>query len=126
MRRLIAAGVLLTFVLTSIFVGNYFIRKNCNHMNNMVTDLTIKVEEGKYTDSVKYAEKTEEYWQTAEKVLTAISNHDNVDEISVRISSANSYIKSKNKTMAISKLLEIKKLLEMILEEQTFNIESFF
>lgn len=124
MKRLIAAGVLLLFVIGAYIWGYLYIDTACSQANKYLQKC-ISVYESDI-DAAQEAEKLENYWSEKEKGLSFFANHADIDEIELAINSLKSYSSSKNNEIFYEYSGTVKTLLHQLMEDTSPNIHSIF
>lgn len=122
MKRLLAAAVLLIFILTSYFSGYFYIKRTCSQANKLLGDCIRDYEAD--NKAINSAEKLEKFWQKKEKILSIFANHTEIDEIELTISTLRVYSKSDDKIHFAEYSGNVKILLHQLNEDIIPNIHS--
>ncbi len=124
MKRLVAAGILLLFVISAYIYGYLYIDTACLEAKKILEECVIAYE-GEDNASIK-AEKLESYWSKKEKGLSFFANHADIDEIELAISTLKTYSSSKEKAIFYEYSGTVEVLLHQLMEDTTPNIHSIF
>lgn len=124
MKRLIAAGILLVFVIGTYIWGYVYINEACDTANKYLNEC-INVY-GTDTNAENQAEKLEKYWGQKEKGLSFFANHADIDQIELAISSLKTYSKTTEKEIFLEYSGTVKTLLHQLMEDTTPNAHSIF
>ena len=122
MKRIIAAAVLMVFIISSYLGGYFYIKKTCEDTEKIVKECVSAYEEQK---NIKlYTTKLENYWSSKEKILSVVTNHNAIDEVEHAIESLTVHSKYPQNQMfyEYSSTLEI--LLHQIMEDTAFGMHS--
>lgn len=115
MKRLIAAGILLVFVITVYIFGYIYITKTCDTATDMLNEC------GKLYNNNEQAQecakKLEKFWNKKEGTLSVFANHEHIDDIELAIGSLVIYSKTKNNEIFYEYLNTAKTLLHQLIEE---------
>ena len=124
MKRLIAAGVLLIFVITAYIYGYLYIDTACDTAKQYLKNC-ISVY-GSNEDALNEAEKLEKYWSSKESGLSFFANHADIDEIELAINSLKTYSNTKNNEIFYEYSGTVETLLHQLMEDTSPNIHSIF
>ncbi len=122
MKRLIAAAILLIFVIASYLTGYAFINNTYKTANRLLEECinVYKSDNNAYnaTKSLK------NYWDEKEGLLSVFANHSNIDEIELAISSMLVYSDTKDNEIFYEHSSTVKTLLHQLLEDSKPNMHS--
>ena len=124
MKRLIAAACLLLFISTAYLTGFFYIKNTCDEASDLL-DRCITAYENE-ENGENQAEKLEKFWAKREKTLSFFSNHNEIDEIELTISSLKVYSNSDNKDLFSEYSRKLKTLLHQLKEDTIPNVHSIF
>ena len=124
MKRLIAAGVLLLFVISAYIFGFLYIDNVCTNANAYLKKCVSVYKSDQ--NATNEAEKLEKYWSKKEKGLSFFANHADIDEIELAISSLKTYSGTTNNEIFYEYSGTVKTLLHQLMEDTTPNIHSIF
>ena len=124
MKRLIAAAILLGFVIASYFTGYFYTQKTCKQAKILLKEC---VDEYKAEKNAELqAENLEVFWQEKEKILSFFANHNEIDEIEQAISTLKAYSISENEELFSEHSSAIDMLLHQLMEDTVPSIHSIF
>lgn len=116
MKRLIAAAVILVFLISICAYSNTYVTRICNAT---VDELDRFLQNG---DS----EELENSWHKSKEKLELFVNHSYLDKISLSIAELSTLSKSDNTTNIELTCNRIKELTDQIKDEQSFGFHSFY
>lgn len=122
MKRLIAAGVLLIFVITSYFSGYFYIKSTCISAENIL-DKCISAYENQNNAKTEI-ENLKSFWDKKEKPLSIFADHTDIDAIEQAIATLTVYSESSQKELFDQYSQNVKILLHQLLEDTVFSIHS--
>lgn len=122
MKRLIAAAVLLVFVITVYVTGYIYITKTCETAKDMLNDCINLYKDN--TDAEESAKKLEKFWNEKEGTLSIFANHEHIDDIELAISSIVIYSNTKNNKIFYDYSSTAKTLLHQLIEESKPSMHS--
>lgn len=115
MKRLIAAGILILFLITTYFSGYFYIKNTCKETNKLLSECISSYEE-KSNPSQKI-KNLKLYWEKREKCLSVFTNHSAIDEIELSIHTLLIYSKSSQPELFYDYSDKIKTYLHQIMED---------
>ena len=124
MKRLIAAGILLVFVITSYIVSYSYIDKTCQKTNKMLNECVTAYQENK--NPKEKAENLKDFWKRREKGLSLFSNHQSIDEIELAIELLSVYSTSSQKELFFEYSEKVKTLVHQLKEDAIPGTHSIF
>ena len=124
MKRLIAAGILFLFVISSYIYGYLYIDTACDTANKYLKKCTLVYDKGENAEPT--AEKLEKYWAKKEKGLSFFANHADIDQIELAINSLKTYSNTQNNEIFYEYSGTVHTLLHQLMEDTTPNIHSIF
>lgn len=124
MKRLVAAAVLLLFVVTVYIWGYIYIDNACEQADTYLQKCLKVYEADK--DATAEAEKLENYWSKKEKGLSFFANHGKIDEIELAISSLKTYSKTKDNEIFYEYSGTVKTLIHQLMEDTKPTAHSIF
>lgn len=122
MKRLIAALILLVFVLTAYFTGYFYISNTCKQANELLEECTAAYNNGK--DASEPTEKLDKFWSEKEKPLSVFVNHAAIDEIELAIASLLIYSSTAEDELFFEHSQNIKTLLHQLMEDTVPGVHS--
>ncbi len=120
MKRLIAAGIVLAFVLGVSVTGNIFINKYGSEAKEKIETVLSADEKS----VLKKAEAFVSYWQEIRETLSIFVNHEDINEIGRVAAGMHSAAKSGDKDGIISAADEILFMLGRIEEDESLSLYS--
>ena len=122
MKRLIAAAILLVFVVSVYLIGT-------NNVKRVYTKAEVLLSECDNTfankeNASKNVKELEDYWGKSEKLLSVFSNHSRIDEIELAIHLLNVHSKTKDATMYYEYSGRVKTLLHQLKEDTVPSVHS--
>lgn len=126
MRRIIVAAVLFLLVVGTIFLGNIIVNRQCEIMKDEIKNVEKFINNYNEDEALKKINNIKEMWHTKKAIISIFSNHEPLDEITVRIDelACATEIKDANKSRVIA--AQILAYIDRITEEQRIHTESFF
>ena len=124
MKRLIAATILLIIIVSSYFLGDYYIKDNCKKVNSLLSDCVS--EYSKEGTASKSAKKLNDFWSEKENLLSVFANHRNIDEIELAINSLLIYSSTTEKEIFYEYSGRVKTLVHQLLEDTTASPHTVF
>ncbi len=124
MKRLIAAVILLTLVISAYIYGYLYINNACNTAKKYLNDCVSVYTDN--NDATVKAEKLEKYWSKKENGLSIFANHSEIDEIELAINSLKIYSNTKNNKIFYEYSGTVKTLIHQLLEDTKPTIHSIF
>jgi len=85
MRRIVIAIVLLSAIVTTIFVGNIIVDKQCKELKKELNDIAIDIADNKNSEANVLIGNVKEEWHSRKAIISIFSNHGPLDEITVSI-----------------------------------------
>ena len=122
MKRIIAAVILLIFVLASYFSGYFFIKSTCDTASDILSDCIIAYKN--QTDATASAEKLEKFWGKKEPLLSVFVNHASIDEIELAISNLTVYSRAAEEELFYEYSKTVQTLLHQMMEDTNFSAHS--
>lgn len=124
MKRIIAAAILLVFVVSSYFCGISYIKSSCAEAEILLTKCTEIYKSG--DDATKASKELRDFWTKKEPYLSIFAKHAQIDEIELAISSLENYSATKDNTIFYEYSGTVKTLLHQMLEDNTPSLHSIF
>ncbi len=122
MKRLIPAAILLVFVVASYLTGYFYTIKTCEAANEILSECIDIYESDK--NAYKSAKELENYWDEKEGVLSIFTNHADIDEIELAISSLVVYSNSPDNKIFYEYSSTVKTLLHQLVEDSKPSMHS--
>ena len=122
MRRLIAAAVLIVFVIAIYLTGYLYIDATCEKAEKLVGDCVAAYEKNENIEF--HTKKLEKYWSGKEKMLSVFTNHSVIDEIELTIESLSMHSKYPDNEMFYEYSSTLKILFHQLMEDTTPSAHS--
>lgn len=122
MRRLIAAVILLIFIISAYFTGFIFISNTCDTADDLLKNCISSYNEG--NNAKTQAKQLEKYWTKKEKLLSIFADHKEIDEIELAISNLTIYSSTTQKELFSEYSKTVKTLLHQLKEDIIPSIHS--
>lgn len=126
MKRLFPAAVLLAATLILAIMGNNNVKNICNFSKKQLQVYSDLVDDREYEKADKKAKEIKQYWEEKSKTLALYVNHGFIDEVALSLNRLSSFPSQKLSDDSASALADTKYLLNQILSEQRFSIETFY
>lgn len=124
MKRLIAAGGLLVFIIVACVVGNSVIDGAYGKLTNDIPKCISAAQSGDKNQAKSMAQNLEEYWQEKEMLLFIFVNHDTVEDISASLSKLSAFTTPDDFAEYIAECTEIITEITHIKEESRFGLRA--
>lgn len=124
MKRLIAAGILAVFLLTTYLIGFFSIKNVCDDANSLLKDCINAYNLEKNAE--EKAKNLEDFWSEKEKILSFFANHSEIDEIELAIGTLRVYSRTNENEIFSEYCGTVKTLLHQLMEDTVPNIHSIF
>ena len=124
MKRLIAAGILFIFVISSYIIGYSYIKTTCNKAYEILDECTEVY--SAHEESEEIAKRLNDFWGEKEPYLSLFANHAQIDQIEQAISSLLIYSNSKDSALFYEYSSTVNTLLHQMLEDNTPSMHSIF
>lgn len=122
MKRLIAAGILLTVVIATYLSSMFYIQHICDE-TTVLLDNCISAYNNQ-NNAEKSAKKLNRYWDKHEQTLSIFANHNRIDEIELAISSIKIYSGTSEKEIFKEYTGTVETLLHQLLEDTYPSLHS--
>ena len=122
MKRLIAAGVLIIFVVSTYLTGYFYIKNTCDTANALLKDCIEIYKTDK--DATKSAKKLNDFWSKNEPLLSVFANHSSIDEIELAISSLENYSDSPDNKIFYEYSSTVETLIHQLMEDTKPSMHS--
>ena len=122
MKRLIAAAILLVFVVASYLTGYFYVNNTYKTANSMLEEC-INIYEQNNNAHIA-TQKLKDFWSEKEGTLSVFANHSSIDEIELAISSMLVYSNTKDNEFFYEYSSTVKTLLHQLLEDSKPNMHS--
>ncbi len=116
MKRLIAAVIILVFIISICSFSNFYVTRICNQT---VGDIDLFLQNGD-------TKALENSWHIKKEKLEIFANHSFLDKISLSIAELPTLTQSGDTTHVMLVCERIKELTEQIKQEQKFGFHSFY
>ena len=126
MKRLIAACILLLFIIVIGCVGSFTVLNTVKNYKNKIEDCEKLYSNGDTKNAQKTADNFKKEWYETTKRISLFTNHRTLDDISILSGTLAEAAKEKNDFDFYSAAESIKTELNLIYKEQSFNIESLY
>ena len=117
MKRLIAAAVLILFIITCLVANNLLTDKILKTVNEELSNCKSAAEKGDYALAEKYAENLKNNWTKTEKYYSAFINHNLIDDVTLSVVKLIPLAKTKNDIF----LTECQIIEELLLEIKDYS-----
>lgn len=125
MKRLIAAGILLIFIIGFCVTGSIAVGKTYSEFKNK-TEECGKIYAADPEGAAELIKEIKKDWEDRENRLSLFVNHEIADDISVALSRAASYAESKCDAAFYAELAAAKTELHQMIEDQKISAHSIF
>ena len=122
MKRLIAAAVLIAFVIGIYITGYIFVDKTCNTAKTLLSDCVVAYKEQENIEQT--ITELKGFWGRKESLLSVFINHGSIDEIELSIESLLAQSKYKENPMFYEISSNLKILLHQIMEDTAIGMHS--
>ena len=85
MRRIIIAIALFVIMVATIFMGNFFVKKQCKQFEKQITDAASKITDNKCSEAYVKIITAKKEWHGRKAIISIFSNHEPLDEITISI-----------------------------------------
>lgn len=118
MRRIIAAAVILLFVVGVSLCGGFIINKNTNEIEKQISE----IQKNAFTDTKGKAEEFFYFWEEKREIMSIFVNHEEIDEIGKVAARMVSAERSHNSTDLFEAANEILYIVRGLKEDETFSL----
>lgn len=122
MKRLIAAGILLSVVIATYLSAMFYIRHVCDETAVLLENCISAYNSQKNAE--KSAKKLSKYWNKHEQTLSIFANHNSIDDIELAISSIEIYSTTSEKEIFKEYTGTAQTLLHQLLEDTYPSLHS--
>lgn len=126
MARKIIAVAFIVISLAICFIGQSLINSTVSPLLKEVLIIEEMVNSGEIDKAINEAEVFLEEWDKAEKILSVLITHSEIDNVNLTLEQAISYLFSKEKVDFFAQSAELKKLLKHLIENEKVNIQNIF
>lgn len=124
MKRLIAAAILLVFVVSVYMLGYFYTNNACDDARVILNNCVEKYING--NEAKKDAEELKDFWHKKEGILSIFANHEEIDKIELAINSLVVHSDTKDNKMFYEYSSTIKTLLHQLEEISKPTLHSIF
>lgn len=118
MRRIIAAAVILLFVVGVSICGGFIINKNADEIEKQISE----IQKTAFTDTNGKAEKFFCFWEEKREIMSIFVNHEVIDEIGKVAAKMVSAERAKNSDDLFEAANEILYIIRGIREDEKFSL----
>ena len=118
MRRIIAAAVILLFVVGVSICGGFIINKNADEIEKQISE----IQKTAFTDTNGKAEKFFYFWEEKREIMSIFVNHEVIDEIGKVAAKMVSAERAKNSDDLFEAANEILYIIRGIREDEKFSL----
>ena len=122
MKRLIAAAILIVFVIGTYVTSYFYIDNTCKKTNELLKNCVTAYEKGE--DVKTHTKKLEIYWSSKENSLSVIMNHASMDEIELTIEALSVHGNYPQNEMFFEYSNTLSLLLHQLMEDTAFGMHS--
>ena len=118
MRRIIAAAVILLFVVGVSICGGFIINKNADEIEKQISE----IQKNAFTDTNGKAEEFFCFWEEKREIMSIFVNHEVIDEIGKVAAKMVSAERAKNSDDLFEAANEILYIIRGIREDEKFSL----
>lgn len=115
--------ILLIIMLTSIFIENYLKTSTAQLMRYIETSEDY-VNNGDWSKAYKTISELNDKWEKTTDIWALVINHHEIDSIEISLKDTTSYIKSKDKKMALASISSLKHYVGHIPEIEKASLKN--
>ena len=116
--------LILIAVVGSGFWLNHELQMSTNHLIEQIDQVSQQIRDDNWPKAVKETDKLEEVWQRKAKWWPIFLEHQEMDNIEFSMARFKEYVASKNKSLALGQLSEIRLMIEHIPEKEEINLKN--
>ena len=121
--------LLYTIILTLAIIGSgiftiNMLKKDAEILNDFVLEMESDIMSEKWDDAGEKGDKLHNQWKKYKKVWPMLIDHLEIDNLDIHISELESFLISRDKTQALSKLSILKLLVKHIPEKESFTLQN--
>ncbi|MCQ1528163.1 DUF4363 family protein [Lutispora saccharofermentans] len=121
--------LLYTVILTLAIIGSgiftiNMLKKDAEALYNFVLEMESDIMAEKWEDAGEKGDKLHNQWKKYKKVWPMLIDHLEIDNLDIQISELESFLISRDKTQALSKLSILKLLVKHIPEKESFTLQN--
>jgi len=122
---ILIAAILITIIVSSMLVHNYL-----ESSSQEITDYIENIEENTSSNDWDKAEEIlstlEELWSDTKSKWSMLIDHNEIDNIEISLKRVSSYIKEREKKLALAELSLLKQMVMHIPEKEALALENVF
>ncbi|MEA4960722.1 DUF4363 family protein [Lutispora sp.] len=121
--------LLYTIILTLAIIGSgiftiNMLKKDAEILYDFVLEMESDIMSEKWDDAGEKGDKLHNQWKKYKKVWPMLIDHLEIDNLDIHISELESFLISRDKTQALSKLSILKLLVKHIPEKESFTLQN--
>lgn len=124
MKKLIASLILLCLIIFSGILSMNSIRKSSDKITGMVKNTSDLVASGNWSNASRNIESIQDSWDKTEKLWGILVDHYEIDNIEVSMTKSRKYIETKDTSMSLAELDNLKLMIEHIYSKESINIKN--
>lgn len=124
MKPLLYTAILTMAIIgTGIFAIN-MLKNDAEVLYNFVLEMESDIMAEKWEDAGEKGDKLHTQWEKYKKIWPMLIDHLEIDNINIQLSELESFLMSRDKTQALSKLSILKLLVKHIPEKESFTLQN--
>ena len=124
MKPLIYTTILtLAIIAAGLFTIN-MLKKDAEVLHNFVLEMESHILAEKWDEAGVAGKKLHDQWEKYKKIWPMLIDHLEIDNLNIQFSELESYLSSRDKTQALSKLSVLKVLVKHIPERESFILQN--
>jgi hypothetical protein len=124
MKKLIASLILLCLIIFSGILSMNSIKKSSDKITGMVKNTSDLVASGNWSNASKNMESIQGSWDKTEKLWGILVDHYEIDNIEMAMTKSRKYIETKDTSMSLAELDNLKLMIEHIYSKESINIKN--
>lgn len=125
-KETIISIVIIGIIIFFEFYTQNYIEKSVNIMTQLLEELKFEIEQENIDNATAKIEQLEKKWYEIHEKLAYYIEHDELEKVDSAIVQMNSYIKTKEFSLAIAQLEEGKFVLDHIEDKNKLNLQNIF
>lgn len=124
MKLLATMTALIILVISAGFWTNHQLQKATNNLIQQIDLVGVQIKANNWPEAVEQAEILEDDWKTEAKWWPVFLEHQEMDNIEFSMAKFMEYVSSRNNSLSLGQLSEIRLMLEHIPRKEEVNLKN--
>lgn len=126
MKRLIAAGILIIFLVVLCITHHFIIESSIDTLKKHTENYSVTYKSGNFEELSSIAEVLSSDWEKRRVTLSLFVNHNILEEIDISVESISAYVETQNYDLSFTEHAILEERLKELKIDSSLHLENIF